>query len=199
MSIDEFSNYLEIGLLVAVVIILIGMAGCFKKAGESWWKAFIPFYNIFVLCDLIGVSYVWIFVFFVVLNPFSFIFLSLIMGASYLLLLYFFILMNVSVAKSFGKSTLYAVGLFFLAPVFWLMLGFSKSTKYAGVKPMNDIFAGIGSKNKNGNNVSNNTGNNIGNNSVVNNVKNEKNFCKYCGSKISSDARYCSNCGQDIQ
>lgn len=35
MSIDEFSNYFEIGLLVAVVIVLIGMAGCFKKAGES--------------------------------------------------------------------------------------------------------------------------------------------------------------------
>lgn len=42
-----------IGLIIDDCLLLIGMAGIFKKAGETWWKALIPFYNVYILAKLI--------------------------------------------------------------------------------------------------------------------------------------------------
>jgi hypothetical protein len=44
-----------------------------------------------------------------------------------------------STANAFGKGTGFAVGLFFIAPIFYCILGFGKD-KYIGANPMNDII-----------------------------------------------------------
>ena len=46
------------------------------------------------------------------------------------LALYFAV--NYKIAKSFGKTTGFAVGLTLLPPIFWMMLGASNNIKYLG-------------------------------------------------------------------
>lgn len=41
------------------------------------------------------------------------------------------IMLYMDVAKSFGKGTGFALGLIFLAPIFWLILGFGDA-RYVG-------------------------------------------------------------------
>lgn len=125
-----------IGLAICVVTI-IGMWKLFTKAGKEGWKSLIPVYNIYTLCEIIGVSPWWILIVFVgglvciipVLGWLAY------MAAA----IYFGILVAKSTANAFGKDTGFAVGLYFLGPIFYCILGFGKA-KYEGAKPMNDII-----------------------------------------------------------
>lgn len=125
-----------IGLAIAVITI-IGMWKVFTKAGKEGWKSLIPVYNIYTLCEIIGVSPWWILIVFVgglvciipVLGWLAY------MAAT----IYFGILVAKSTANAFGKDTGFAVGLYFLGPIFYCILGFGKA-KYEGAKPMNDII-----------------------------------------------------------
>ena len=125
-----------IALAVAVVSI-IGMWKMFTKAGEEGWKSIIPVYNAITLCKIVGVNPWWILIVFVSGL------LSIIPILGYLVylavIIYFSVLLSVSTANSFGKDTGFAVGLFFLSPIFYCILGFG-SAKYEGAKPMNDII-----------------------------------------------------------
>lgn len=125
-----------ISIAIAVVSI-IGMWKMFTKAGEEGWKSIIPVYNAITLCKIVGVNPWWILIVFVSGL------LSIIPILGYLVylavIIYFSVLLSVSTANSFGKDTGFAVGLFFLSPIFYCILGFG-SAKYEGAKPMNDII-----------------------------------------------------------
>ena len=125
-----------ISLAVAIVSI-IGMWKMFTKAGEEGWKSIIPIYNMITLCKIVGVSPWWILIVFVsgLLGIIPILGSLLNLAVS----IYFSILLCVSTANSFGKDTGFAVGLFFLSPIFYCILGFG-SAKYEGAKPMNDII-----------------------------------------------------------
>ena len=124
-----------ISIAIAVVSI-IGMWKMFTKAGEEGWKSIIPVYNAITLCKIVGVNPWWILIVFVSGL------LSIIPILGYLVylavIIYFSVLLSVS-TNSFGKDTGFAVGLFFLSPIFYCILGFG-SAKYEGAKPMNDII-----------------------------------------------------------
>jgi hypothetical protein len=128
--------YMLICIAIAVVTI-IGMWKVFTKAGEEGWKSLIPVYNMYTLCKIIGVSPWWILITFVgglvciipILGYLAY------MAAT----IYFGILVAKSTANAFGKDTGFAVGLYFLGPIFYCILGFGKA-KYEGAKPMNDII-----------------------------------------------------------
>ena len=112
-----------IGLAIAVVTI-IGMWKVFTKAGKEGWKSLIPVYNIYTLCEIIGVSPWWILIVFVG----GLVCIIPVLGwLAYM------------AANAFGKDTGFAVGLYFLGPIFYCILGFGKA-KYEGAKPMNDII-----------------------------------------------------------
>ena len=125
-----------ISIAVAVVAI-IGMWKVFVKAGKEGWKSLIPIYNIYTLCEIIGVSPWWILIVFVgglvciipVIGWLAY------MAAT----IYFGILVAKSTANAFGKDTGFAVGLYFLEPIFFCILGFGKAN-YVGANPMNDII-----------------------------------------------------------
>ena len=124
-------------VLAIAVVSIIGMWKMFTKAGEEGWKSIIPVYNAITLCKIVGVSPWWILITFVAgLLSIIPILGSLIQLA---VTIYFGILLAVSIANSFGKDTGFAVGIFFLAPIFYCILGFG-SAKYEGAKPMNDII-----------------------------------------------------------
>lgn len=128
-----------IGLAIAIVSI-IGMWKMFTKAGEEGWKAIIPVYNVYTLCKIIGVSPWWILIIFGAGVLSAIPILGILIGlAETVASIYFGILVAKSTANAFGKDTGFAVGLYFLGPIFYCILGFGKA-KYEGAKPMNDII-----------------------------------------------------------
>ena len=101
--------------LVIAVLSLVAMWKIFSKAGEAGWKSLIPFYNLYILLKISGMSGWWMLAFFV---PVVNIVVS--------------ILFSLNLAKSFGRSAVFGIfGLFLFSVVGYLMLAFGKST-YVG-------------------------------------------------------------------
>jgi hypothetical protein len=93
---------IQLAILVAA---LAGLWKTFEKAGRPGWEGIVPFYNIWILATVIvGKPPLW---FIIGLIPFV------------------NILLHIEVAKQFGKTTGYGVGLGLLPFVFYPMLGFS--------------------------------------------------------------------------
>ncbi|MFM7398796.1 MAG: DUF5684 domain-containing protein [Verrucomicrobiota bacterium] len=112
--------FMFVFILVGLVVV-IGQWKAFSKAGQPGWAAIIPFYNLVVLFRIAGQSgwlaLTWL------LN-----FIPFIGGIAFLGIL---IWNHVNVSKRFGHGVGFALGLVFLAPIFWLILGFG-SSKYVG-------------------------------------------------------------------
>lgn len=93
------------------VISIIAFWKIFTKAGKPGWASLIPFYNNYVMFEIIGMS--------------GWMFLLLCIPIVNIVML---ILLLVKLAQVFGKSTGFAIGLIFLSPIFLLILAFDKST-----------------------------------------------------------------------
>ncbi len=111
-----FFGVFGFAMLVLTIISLIALWKIFAKAGVEGWKSIIPIYNLYVLLQIVGRPGWW------------------------LLLLYFVPIVNIVVAiilcldlaKSFGKSTTFAIfGLVLFSLVGHLILAFG-SAKYIG-------------------------------------------------------------------
>ena len=107
--------------LVILVIQIIAMWKIFTKAGESGWKSIVPVYNLITLYKIIGLSPWLLFVYLASFIP--------VVGSIAILVLTIF--QNIYLSKSFGKSSGVTVGLIFLTPIFYMILGFGKDT-YVG-------------------------------------------------------------------
>jgi hypothetical protein len=104
-------------LLLAVaifVVMILGIWKMFVKAGQPGWAAIIPIYNLYILLKIVGRPWWWMIL---LLIPFVNFVLS--------------IFVYNDLAKSFGRGVLFTVGLIFLAPIFFCVLGFG-SDKYIG-------------------------------------------------------------------
>ena len=111
----QASPFMTVLSLALAVLGVVAMWKIFEKAGEPGWAAIIPFYNLYVLFKI-----TWG-------NGWKFLFL-LIPVAN----LVFAIITMVKLAKAFGKSGGFAVGLIFLSIIFYCILAFDQST-YLGV------------------------------------------------------------------
>jgi hypothetical protein len=99
--------------IAVIVFAIVCMWTVFGKAGKPGWGCIVPIYNIILLCDIAGKSRWWTLLCFIPLvNIVAVIILSL------------------GVAKNFGRSDGFGVGLFFLAPIFYGILAFG-SSKYS--------------------------------------------------------------------
>ena len=101
--------------LLASILGIIAMWKIFTKAGEPGWAAIIPFYNVYTLFKI-----TWG-------NGWKFL-LLLIPIANIVIM----IITEVKLAKAFGKSNGFAVGLVLLSTIFMLILAFG-SSEYKGV------------------------------------------------------------------
>lgn len=110
-------SYLAV-LLVVYILVVIAMWKVFTKAGKPGWASLIPVYNMVVMYQIVG------------LNPWLLL-LYLIPFVNWIAALVLSIMLNVKLAKVFGKSTGFAIGLIFLNPIFLLILGFGDA-KYVG-------------------------------------------------------------------
>lgn len=96
-------------LILLLVVPIAGIAKVFSKAGEPWWAAIIPLYNIYVMTKIGGISPLWILVW---LIPY----LNIIAALK----------TSVAVSKTFGAGTLFGVGMAILPWIGWPLLGFGK-------------------------------------------------------------------------
>lgn len=100
--------------LVLLVVLLAALWKIFTKAGKPGWAAIIPLYNIIVLLEIVGRPLWWIVM---LLIPF----VNIVFG----------FILAIDLAKSFGKGIGFAMGLIFLSPIFYPILGFG-GARYHG-------------------------------------------------------------------
>lgn len=98
-----------------MIVIIAGYWKTFEKANKPGWASLIPFYNIYVMLEIIGRPGWWLILFFIpVVN------------------VVVLIMLSIDMAKSFGKDTFYGVlMLWLLMPIGYLMLGFGDA-EYQG-------------------------------------------------------------------
>ena len=104
------------GVSVASILIIVATWMIFKKAGESGWKAIIPFYNTYTLFK-IACGNGWKFL--------------LLLIPIYGIVVY--IQTMIKLAHAFGKSTGFGWGLALINVVFACILGFGDA-QYQGVQ-----------------------------------------------------------------
>ena len=132
------------------IITLIAWSQLFRKAGEGWWKIFIPFYGVYTMykisnsvrlfCGMLETT-LFLFISTRVVTSLSvaadaeqngvyvfFLILTLVLLVVELVL---WCWLMVKTAHAFDKSTGFAIGLILLYPVFILILAFGKSRHIA--------------------------------------------------------------------
>ena len=125
------------------ILSLIGNWMLFKKAGEDGWKSIIPFYSQVVSCKLfMGKAELAIIPIAASLvssacsKSEDLVFISIL---AWLVSLVFSIFQSIDIAKSFGKSSAFTVGLIFLPFIFLLILGLGND-QYYGPKGVSDYM-----------------------------------------------------------
>ena len=108
-----FTTY-AIVMFVFAIIMIIAYWKVFTKAGEAGWQSIIPIWNVIVILKIAGRPWWWI----------------LLMLIPIVDIVIVFIVYN-DISKSFGHGIGFTLGLIFLAPIFWLILGFG-SSRYVG-------------------------------------------------------------------
>lgn len=108
-----FAIIAVVGLVIGVFKIICNWK-IFTKAGQEGWKAIIPIYNTWTLCEIVGLE-----------GWYSL--LQLIPGIGVIAALVLKIVLSIRLSKCFGKSEGYAVGLIFLDLIFSAILAFDKS------------------------------------------------------------------------
>lgn len=94
--------------LAISILLLISMWKIYTKAGKPGWASIVPFYNAYVMCEIAGKEGWYMLLYFI---PIVNIYVSFVI--------------NDALAKRFGKSTGFAIGLMFLPIIFFPILAFS--------------------------------------------------------------------------
>ena len=110
------------GVLIAEcvigVVLIIAMWRLFERSGEPGWNAIVPFYDLYKLFKIaVGNGWLFIMLFIPILRAIAIVVLGL------------------NLARAFGKSNGFALGLVFLPVIFIPMLAFSDG-KYIGPRGM---------------------------------------------------------------
>jgi hypothetical protein len=101
-------------MLAVMAVMIASMWKVFVKAGQPGWAAIVPVYNIIILLNIVGKPLWWIALFCLPLANIA-----------------VMIMISIEVAKSFGKTPAFGLGLAFLSPIFYPILGFGDA-RYLG-------------------------------------------------------------------
>jgi hypothetical protein len=93
--------------VVLAVVLFVALWKVFEKAGQPGWAAIIPIYNIYILIKIAGRPGWWLILMFV---PFVNFVIS--------------IIISLDVARNFGKTVGFGIGLIFLSIIFYPILAF---------------------------------------------------------------------------
>ena len=109
------SGGVEIAIVLAIAVLQVaGMWKVFTKANKPGWAAIIPIYNLYVMLDIGDNAWRWLPV---LLLP--------------LVNIYALYRIHAGVARAFGKGIGFGLGLAFLGPVCFPVLGFG-NYRYTG-------------------------------------------------------------------
>src|SRR4051812_21792543 len=97
-----------------IIVAIAGMWKTFEKAGKPGWAAIIPFYNLYIMIEIVGKPGIWL--------------LWCLLPCVNIV---FSIWLHNLISKSFGKSEGFTVGLVLFGFIFWPILGFGDA-KYLG-------------------------------------------------------------------
>ncbi len=100
--------------LALLLLIIISLWKIFTKAGKPGWASIIPIYNAIVLLEIVDKPLWWIIL---MLIPIVNVIIA--------------IIVNVELAKKFGQSVGFAIGMILLPIIFYPILGFG-SARYTG-------------------------------------------------------------------
>ena len=110
-ELEWLTPFLMLWAAINIPPIIAGWFGLFRKAGQPRWAALVPVYNIYVLVvHVAGLSRLWFVL--IMLPPMNLI-------AS--------ILVNVEVAKRFGRTETFGVGMSVFGFVLYPLLGFGRA------------------------------------------------------------------------
>ena len=98
-------------ILVFSLVCLVSQAVIFNKAGKEWYSALIPGHNTCKLLSIVDKPLYW---YFLLLIP--------------IVNIYFSIVISLELAKRFGKSVLFGVGIVFLPFIFLPIIAFSRTS-----------------------------------------------------------------------
>jgi hypothetical protein len=105
---------LVIFYVLIMLLMLVSMWKVFTKAGKPGWAILVPIYNIIILLEIAGKPWWWIFLFMIPVVNFV-----------------IMIMVYIEIAKAFGKSSGFAIGLLFFSIIFWPILAFGDA-QYVG-------------------------------------------------------------------
>lgn len=117
---DLVLPYLAVWGGITMLSVVVSWLFVFPKAGQARWAALVPGYNIYVL--VVGVARLSTLWFVLVLIP----------GVQIIAV----ILVNVEVARRFGRSEAFGLGLALLGFVFYPLLGLSAAEYEVNQKPL---------------------------------------------------------------
>ena len=100
--------------LALIAIAIAGMWKTFQKAGKPGWAAIVPIYNLYVITEIVGRPWWWLLLCFVPCVNIVII-----------------VILSLDMAKSYGQSPLFGIGLLLLGPIFYAILGFGDA-RYVG-------------------------------------------------------------------
>lgn len=128
-------SYLLIVLFITVLLV-VATWKIFTKAGEAGWKSLIPIYSQYVtyrICWNTNMFWAWFGCWLVYVLILNFVsggasMIGVVFGIAMFVIA---LLQNLKLAKAFGRGTGFGLGLVFLSPIFYMILGFSDS-KYIG-------------------------------------------------------------------
>lgn len=98
-----------------VVLTIVAKWKIYEKAGQPGWVSLIPIYNIYIILKIVGKPGWWLLVM-IFFPPVGF---------------FLMIWMINLLSKSFDRGIICTLGLIFLSPLFYLILGFGDA-KYIG-------------------------------------------------------------------
>lgn len=149
-------------VIAILVIIVISNWKILTKANEEGWKALIPFYNKWTLCEVVGLSPYWVIELLIVQA--LYLFINQVLEGNFVVIslswlvslnsLYFNVVYSLSLAKSFGKDKSFGILTVFFPVITLPMLAFGKS-EYVGKNgekdPVMDFILDTLNVNKNSN------------------------------------------------
>lgn len=104
-----------------IVLMIASLWKIYEKAGKPGWAAIVPIYNIIVLLEIVGRPVIWIVGLIIPV-------VNIVVG----------IIIYMDLAKSFGKSAGYGIGILFLPFIFLPMLAFGDATYQGPVAQSNN-------------------------------------------------------------
>lgn len=117
---EELLIFLLVPVYLAVVAFyVIALWKIYKKANKPGWNCLIPFYNFYVLLEIVGKPGLWLMLMFIPL-------VNIVIA----------IIITIKLAKVFGKNGWFAAGLIFLPLIFYPLLGFGNA-EYSNPNPEN--------------------------------------------------------------